>query len=168
MEASLFEKILSTNLINFLIVISTLVWIFKKAHLGNLIDRMAEEIKESIEKSSVDTKKALDEYKQTKKATKGTELLQDKIIKQAKINAETIKEKIEAKTNAQNEEIKSRLVKAFENQEQNYKNLTLDEVYTASIELAKEEILKRLDKDVHKKLINSSINELDNVEGSLS
>lgn len=168
MEASLFEKILSTNIINFLIVVSTLVWIFKKAHLGNLIERMAEEIRESIEKSSIDTKKALDEYKQTKKATKGTELLQEKIINQAKINAETIKEKIEAKTIAQRDEIKSRLAKTFENQEQNYKNLTIEEVYTVSIELAKEEILKRLNKDVHKKLINSSINELDNIEGSLS
>ena len=168
METSLFQKILETNLINFLIVISTLVWIFKKAHLGSLIQKMADDIKSNVEESNHRAESALKEYEETKEATKGVEELQKKIIKQAEINAQCIKEKIEQKTTLKQEDIRTNLRKAFERQEEKYKNLTVDEVYIASIELAKEEILKRLDKNVHKKLINSSIDELNNLEGSIS
>jgi len=168
MEASLFEKILNTNLINFLIVISTLVWIFKKARLGDLINKMADDIKFSVEKSNTDALNAINEYKETRKATRGVDKIQEKIINQAQINAKCIKEKIEEKTLLQQQDIKTNLKKAFEGQEQNYKNIALDEVYNASIELAKEEVLKRLDKNVHKRLINSSIEELNKIEGSLS
>ena len=168
MEASLFEKILETNIINFLIVISTLVWIFKKARLGDLIQRMADEIKDSVEQSELKAKSAVQNYEETVKATSGTEELQEKIIKQAHINAKSIKEKIEEKTALKQADLKSNLEKAFENQEENFKNLTIDDVYQASVELAKAEVLKRLNKDVHKKLINTSIDELAKVEGNLS
>ena len=168
MEASLFEKILETNLINFLIVVSTLVWIFKKAHLGDLIQRMADEVKETVEQSSINAQSAINDYKETRKATRDTEQLQEKIIKQAQINAESIKGKIEEKTAQRQADIKSNLKRAFENQELNFKNLTIDDVYLASVELAKEEVLKRLDKNVHKRLINTSIDELAKVEGNLS
>ena len=168
MEASLFEKILETNLINFLIVISTLVWIFKKAHLGDLIQKMADDVKTSVEESSQNALNAINDYKETRKATRGTEQLQEKIIKQAQRNAVSIKEKIEEKTAQKRDEIKSNLLKAFEDQKENFKNLTVDDVYQASVELAKLEVLKRLNKDIHKKLINTSIEELDKIEGSLS
>ena len=168
MEASLFEQFLQTNILNFLIVISTIVWIFKKAHLGDIIQKMADDIKDSVEISSQNAANALNDYKETRKATRGTEELQAKIINQAKINAESIKGKIEEKTAQKKSEIRTNLEKAFESQEENFKNLTVDEIYLASVELAKEEVLKRLNKKVHKKLINSSIDELDKVEGSLS
>ena len=167
MEASLFEQFLQTNTLNFIIVMSTLVWIFKKAHLGDMIQKMADDIKDSVEISSQNAANALKDYKETKRATRGTEELQEKIINQAKINAESIKGKIEEKTAQQKEELRENLKKSFEDQEENFKNLTVGEVYSASIELAKEEVLKRLDKKVHKQLINTSIDEINNIEGSL-
>jgi F0F1-type ATP synthase membrane subunit b/b' len=51
---SIFEQILHTNLINFIIVLSLLVLIFKKAHLGDLIDKMANDIQDKVEKSAAD------------------------------------------------------------------------------------------------------------------
>ena len=65
---SLFEQILQTNLINFIIVVLTLAWIFKKAKLGALIEKMAQDVKGRVEKSSADAQSAISEYK----ATKGT------------------------------------------------------------------------------------------------
>ncbi len=164
---TLFEQILNTNLINFLIVVSTLVLIFKKAHLGDLIQKMADDIKESVEKSSKNAQSAISEYKQTKKSIKDTPKLQEEIISNAKLNAQNLKEKFEQKTLFQEQEIKSGLEKIYKSQQEKYKKMTLSDIYCACVELAKDETLARLNDDVQKKLINSSIDELDKIEGSL-
>ena len=85
---SLFEQILQTNIINFIIVISTLVLIFKKAHLGDLIEKMAQEVKDSVESSALKAQDAISEYKATKKAVKDTPQLQEEILSCAKSNAQ--------------------------------------------------------------------------------
>lgn len=164
---TLFEQILNTNLINFLIVVSTLVLIYKKAHLGDLIQKMADDVKESVEKSSRNAQSAISEYKQTKKSTKDTPKLQEEIISNAKLNAQNLKEKFEQNTRFQEQEIKSGLEKIYKNQEDKYKKMTTNEIYQACVELAKDETLNRLNDETHKKLINSSIDELDKIEGSL-
>ena len=63
MDATLFKSFLETNTINFIIMISILVLIFKKAHLGDVIDKMAEDIRNNVDKSATSTKEAIDEYK---------------------------------------------------------------------------------------------------------
>ncbi len=164
---TLFEQILNTNLINFIIVVSTLVWIFKKAHLGDLIQKMADDIKESVEKSSKNAQSAISEYKQTKKSTKDTPRLQEEIISNAKLNAQNLKEKFEQNTKLQEQEIKSGLEKIYQSQQEKYKKMTVNEIYQACIQLAQDETLERLNDETHRKLINSSIDELDKIEGSL-
>ena len=167
-EMSLFEKILHTNIINFIIVVSTLVWIFKKANLGALIQKLADDVRLSVEKSSNNAQSAISQYKSTKKSTKDTPKLQEEIISQAKSNAQSIKEKIEQKTLLEKYELKKSITKMLSSQKEKYKKLTIDEVYTASINIAKEEVQKRLDETTHQKLIQKSIEELDKIEGSLS
>jgi len=167
-EMSLFETILHTNVINFLIVVSTLVLIFKKAHLGDLIQKMADDVRLSVEKSSKNAQSAITTYKTTKKSVKDTPKLQEEIISQAKNNAQSLKEKIEQKTILEQNELKKNIEKIFESQAQKFKNHTVDDVYKASIELAKDEVIKRLDAIRHQQLIEKSIEELDKIEGSLS
>ncbi len=167
-EMSLFEAILSTNIVNFLIVIYTLVLIYKKAHLGDLIAKMADDIRISVETSTENKEKALKKYEETKELVSDTQQLQDEIKHQARLSAENIKKKTEEKTTLQQKELLSHLEKIFKSQAQRFKNLTLEDVYGASVSLAKEEVLKRLDEKVHKKLINSSIDELDKIKGNLS
>ena len=167
-EMSLFETILHTNIINFIIVVSTLVLIFKKAHLGDIIQKMADDIKDSVEKSSKNAQSAISEYKSTKKAVKDTPKLQEEIIKSAKSNAQNIKEKIEQKTLFEQDELRKNISKILESTAQKFKNLTVDDVYKASIDIAKAEVQKRLDYDTQQKLIEKSVDELENIEGSLS
>ncbi len=167
-EISLFEAILNTNIINFIIVIYTLALIYKKAHLGDLIAKMADEVRLSVEKSTENKEKALKEYEETKELVSDTQQLQDEIKSQAKLSAENIKRKTEEKTVLQQKELLSHLERIFKSQAQRFKNLTLEDVYSASINLAKEEVLARLDEKIHKKLINSSIDELDKIKGNLS
>ena len=165
---SIFEQILNTNVINFLIVISTLVLIFRKAHLGDLIEKMAQDVKSQVEKSSIDAQNALGEYKATKKAVKDTPKIQEEIIATAKSNAQILKEKIEEKTKSQEEEIKCNIEKIFDSQSEKAKKLTIKEIYNACVDLAQEEVIKRLNNETHKRIIQSSIDELDKIEGSLS
>lgn len=166
-EVSLFEAILHTNIINFIIVIYILRLVFKKANLGALLDKLAEEVKNSIDKSNADAKKAMDEYKNAEDFVKDTEYLQKQIKKQAKLSIENITKRIEEKTTNQQNELKQHLHKVFDSQTKEFKNLTYKSIFEASVALAKEEVLKRLDDNMHKKLINTSIDELDKIEGSL-
>ena len=99
----MFEQILSTNLINFLIVILTLRWICKKARISEILQKLADDVQLNVEKSSKNAADALAEYKATKKATKDTPALQEEIITKAKSNAQNLKEKIEQKTRTQQE-----------------------------------------------------------------
>lgn len=161
---SLFEQILQTNLINFIIVVLTLIYIFKKAKLGLLLEKMASDVKEKVEKSSNSAQSAISEYKATKKSLKDLPNEQNQIISLAKINSQKLKEKVENKTQLQCDEIKSGLEKTFSSQKETFKNLTVDEVYKACVDLAQKETLKRLNLDIHKKLVDLSVEELDKVE----
>jgi len=163
-----FENLLATNLINFIIVIATLALIFKKARLAEVIQKLADDVKLDIEKSATNAANALKEYKETKKATKDTPKLQEEIIENAKVAAKNLKEKIEEKTRLQEDEIKSGVEKVFQSQGEKAKKMTTNEIYLACIDLAQEQVVQKLDNDTHKKLIDSSIDELDKIEGSLS
>ncbi len=167
-EVGLFEAILQTNLINFIIVIATLALIFKKAHLGDLIQKMADDIKADVEKSAFDAQNALGEYKKIKKQTKDTPQLEEAIIKQANYNANVLKEKIQEKTNIKKEEIAQSLEKSKISQAEKYKKLTANEIYQASVNIAQDEIKSMLNDEFHQKLIKSSIDELDKIEGKLN
>ncbi len=160
---SLFEKILSTNLINFLIVVLTLVWIIKKVNISSLIENLASEIKLKVEESSKSAALSIDEYKKTKKQNSSIPQLKEQIIDGAKKNAEDLKEKINQKTLNQKEGLQKNLEKTIESQKEKYKSLTKKEIYSACVSLAQVELQKKLDLELQKKLINISINDLDRI-----
>ncbi len=163
----IYEQILSSNLINFLIVIFTLRLIFKKCNLGSIIDDMAASTKEKVEKSASDTKLALEEYKKIKRSAKDTPKLQKEILDNAKNNAIAIKEQQQQKTNIQKEQISKQNEKALLNQAQKFKKLTTDEIYLSCVNIARDEVIKRLDDATQRKLIDISINEISEIEGNL-
>ena len=133
---SLFEQILQTNLINFIIVVLTLAWIFKKAKLGALIEKMAQDVKGRVEKSSADAQSAISEYKATKKSLKDLPVQQNDIMSLAKVNAQNLKEKTEAKTKLQCDEIVKQLDKIILSQKETVKNDTVNEIYQIGVEIA--------------------------------
>ena len=167
-EMSLFEAILHTNIINFIIVLSLLVLIFKKAHLGDLIDKMAQDVKERVEKSSLDAQNAINEYKATRKSVQDTSKIQEEILENAQRSADGLRAKIEQKADEREKEIQYKVEMYFKSQNEKAKRMTVKEIYLACVEMAQEEIIKRLDNQMHKKLINNSIEELENIKGRLS
>lgn len=165
---SLFEQILSTNIVNFIIVIATLALIFKKAKLSDIIERLATDIKNNVEKSAANTQSALSEYKTVKKQTKDTPKLQEEIIENAKTNAGNTANQIEKKASDNIEEIKASLEKIYLSQGNKQKSSTINEVSLACINLAQAETISRLNDETHKNLIDTAINDLDKLQGGLN
>lgn len=159
-----FEKISSTNAINFIIEIWILSIIFRKANLISLIQKMADDIKNTVEKSDMDTLDAVKNYENVKKSIKDTPKLRDEIFQNAKNLALTTKQKIESDLNIKKDNIQSNLNDSYKNDEDKYKKLTTDEIYLASLDLAKDAILDKLDDKMQIKLINSALEEFDKVE----
>ena len=165
---SIFEQILHTNLINFIIVLSLLVLISKKINLGSLIDKMATDVQNKIEKSTADATDAIKQYKETKKSVQDTPKIQEEILESAQRSASKLKAKIEQKANEREKEIQYKVEMFFKSQKEKSKRMTIKEIYLACVDLAQEEIIKRLDEKMHKKLINNSIEELESIKGRLS
>ena len=94
--------------------------------------------------------------------------LQKAILDGAQVSAKNLKEKIEHKAICQEKELIDSLKKIYQNQGDKIKKATTKEIYLACVEMAQEEVVKRLDENTHKKIINKSIDEIDRVEGSLS
>lgn len=165
---SIFEQILQTNLINFIIVLSLLVLIFKKARLGDLIDKLANDIQNKVEKSATDATDAIKHYKETKKSVQDTPKIQEEILENAQRSAQNLKIKIEQKADEREKEIQYKVEMFFKSQKEKARRMTVKEIYLACVDLAQEEILKRLDNKMHKKLISNSIEELEHIKGRLS
>lgn len=161
----LYLKLLESNLVNFIIMISILVVIFKKARLGYFIDKMADNIRNSVSSSAEAAKVAMDEYRAARKEARNIPSVKEEISTKAKetsnnivLTAEAALQDIqnELDKKAQNE-ISSVLDKEKEN--------TANEIYSAVLNLAEEEILKRLTPDMQQKLIEKGIDELNALGG---
>lgn len=164
-EISLYEKILESNLINFIIMVSILTLIFKKAKLGDLIQKLADDVRNNVELSAKHVQGALTEYKDAKRSTKDTPVLKEKIISDAKENAQNLKEKLEYKTKIEKEEIKQNFERLSRTLGKKTKDKTVHEVYLACVNLAQNEIENTLDEDTHRHLIQKSIEQIDNLDG---
>ncbi len=169
-EMTLYAKILESNLINFIIMVSVLVIIFKKAKLGAFFDKMANDIKTSVMTSSEAAQAALKEYKEAKRSTKNLEDTKKEIIKRADNAAQNaknaagdalLKEK-EALENQFKNKLEADTVKAKEN--------TSKEFLNAVVELSREEIQNCLNSnkgaEIQSKLIDKCIENLDSVNFS--
>ena len=161
------ETILKTNVINFIIFASIFVAIYKKFQFNKTIQKLADDVKEKIETSINNAKKALDEYKETKRAQKNIPILEREILDNAQNNAQNIKAKIEADTHLQQMEIENNKLKALEQQEQKIKFMTANELFNVCVDIAQDELISKLDKEAHQRILNSSIDELEKIEGNL-
>ena len=95
-DISLYERILHSNLINFIIMVYLLVLIIKKARLGDLIQKLADDVKNDVELSAKNVQDALKEYKEAKRSTKDVEQIKENINLEAKESAQNLKEKNES------------------------------------------------------------------------
>lgn len=164
-DISLYERILHSNLINFIIMVYLLVLIIKKARLGDLIQKLADDVKNDVELSAKNVQDALKEYKEAKRSTKDVEQIKENINLEAKESAQNLKEKIEQKTKAQEEEIKINTEKSIASGFKKGQEQIVNEMYNNCVELAKKEVENLLDEETHKHLIQKSIEQIENLNG---
>ena len=159
----IYEYILHSNLINFLIMVYLLALIFKKFKLGNILDKISYEIIHNVETSANAVQKALSEYKEAKRESRTVNQKTDKIISDAKEKIEKFKEKnaVEIK---EKEEL---LEKNVEKQEVVYLDRriqkTTNEIKCAISKLSVETIKSMLNEELHKKIIVDAMDELDSI-----
>jgi len=169
-EMILYQRILESNLINFIIMITILTVIFKKAKLGAIFDKMAQDIKTSVMSSSEAAQAALKEYKEAKRSTKDLEKTKSEIIERAKTTVQNAKEAAKEVLLKEEKALLNRYQNKVESDTIKAKIDTSKEFLDVIIELSKDEIQNRLNGDkgaeIQAGLIDKCIEKIDEIDFS--
>ncbi len=166
MLGAFLDYISKTNLFNFIVFASIIAYILIKIDLISMLERGKNAVAQKIEVST-DEKVKSEENLQTiecKLSNLAEEL--EEIIKNSAENANSVGSKILADAGVSAENIGKNLSKLVENRQTLLKNDIMRRVSLASVEVAKNRIMQELsnNKDLHKKLIEESIEAIDGVE----
>ena len=158
--------ILNSNIINFIIMVSILVFIFKKAHLGKFIDDIADDIKNNVASSGTAVQNALSEYKKTKKEFKNIDSKKQEIIDNAKKVAISLEEKNREDITKKEQELTKNADKMQEASYERKMQKTTQDVQNAVYVLSLDTINKMNNEELQKKLIFNALDEFDKVGGA--
>lgn len=167
-DVSLYQRILESNLINFIIMVSVLVLIFKKAKLGLIIDKMASEVQNTVSTSVQAARNAVFEYKNIKKSLKNTEDEKKEIIENAKNIARNMEDVQDVEIHNEENLLLEKCETKILNDNKKIKDAAVNEIFDTVRVLAEEEIKRLLfeDKDgvLQDKITRQAINEIDNID----
>ncbi len=168
-DATLYQKILESNLVNFIIMVSILTLIFKKAKLGAIFDKMAEDIRTSVMSSADAAQAALKEYKEAKRSTKNVGVKKEEIIGKAKDTASNMEDGAAKFLSNEIKGLDEKCDVQIQNGVKKAKETAAGEIYETVAKLAEDEIKARLlntetGPALQKRLIDRCINELDTLE----
>lgn len=163
-EMGLLDYIFNSNVINFLIVVWILVYLFKKFDILGAIPKQQQFIIDKIEHSEKIKQEAQDEYNETEEKFKNVDAESKEIVENGKSISVSLVEQIEKETEQQKEVLSEKTDKLIEAQKQQAANEITNEISRAAIYVAKEHIKKSVNEDMHDKFINEFIDNLDNVK----
>ena len=161
-----FENILHSNLINFAVMITVIACVMAKLNLGEKIENLRNSIVKRVEDSDTAKNDADKFLTDTKKSVEnlGQELaaIKDNAVK----SADNMANKIIEDAKNQVDKFEQNAHKNIENEFAKVQSELKNEVSELSIDLARNNIKEKLtqDNELHKKLINESIDKLDRVE----
>ena len=166
MFEAVLEYISKTNLFNFIIFASIIVYLFFKLDVIGMLNAGKKTVAEKIENSEnakIDSESKLKSMEE-KFENIGIEI--DNIIKESECNAKTVGEKILTDAEKTVENIKQGAIKQVENTASVLKNDILRRTSIASIETAKSHIINELanNYDLHIKLIDDSVETVNGVD----
>ena len=162
MLGSVLDYISRTNLFNFVIFLSILIFLFKKIDVVGMLDNMKNVVIENIESSKTSKSDSEIHLKEIEEKVSHIEEEIDGIIKKSEQNAKLVGEKIIEDANHTVESIKDNSKKLVENKSALLKNDILRRASEASIEVARNHIVNELNNnyDLHQKLIDESLEAL--------
>lgn len=167
MLGSVLDYISRTNLFNFVIFLSILIFLFKKIDVVGMLDNMKNVVIENIESSKTSKSDSETHLKEIEEKVSHIEEEIDGIIKKSEQNAKLVGEKIIQDANHTVESIKDNSKKLVENKSALLKNDILKRASEASIEVARNHIVNELNNnyDLHQKLIDESLEALNSYKG---
>ena len=167
MLGSVLDYISRTNLFNFVIFLSILIFLFKKIDVVGILDNMKNVVIENIEASKTSKSDSETHLKEIEEKVSHIEEEIDGIIKKSEQNAKLVGEKIIQDANHTVESIKDNSKKLVENKSALLKNDILKRASEASIEVARNHIVNELNNnyDLHQKLIDESLEALNSYKG---
>lgn len=162
MLGSVLDYISKTNLFNFIIFLSILIFLFKKIDVVGMLENMKNAVIENIEASKTSKSESETHLKEIQEKVSHIEEEIDGIIKKSEQNAKLVGEKIIEDANHTVESIKDNSKKLVENKSALLKNDILRRASEASIEVARNHIVNELNNnhDLHQKLIDESLEAL--------
>ena len=162
MLGSVLDYISRTNLFNFIIFLSILIFLFKKIDVVGMLENMKNAVIENIEASKTSKSESETHLKEIQEKVSHIEEEIDGIIKKSEQNAKLVGEKIIEDANHTVESIKDNSKKLVENKSALLKNDILRRASEASIEVARNHIVNELNNnyDLHQKLIDESLEAL--------
>ena len=156
------NAILESNTFNFAILLLIFSIFYKKLNVSSVIENLKSEIVKRIENAKQERLLA---NQKLQNAQKSVENLDDEIkaqLSDATQKAENLSNEIIATANKKATQISSNTKKIIEGEEKTLSAKLNDKVLKASIELAKEKIIKELETNpkLHEKFITESIGEI--------
>ena len=167
MLGSVLDYISRTNLFNFVIFLSILIFLFKKIDVVGMLENMKNAVIENIEASKTSKSESETHLKEIQEKVSHIEEEIDGIIKKSEQNAKLVGEKIIEDANHTVESIKDNSKKLVENKSALLKNDILRRASEASIEVARNHIVNELNNnyDLHQRLIDESLEALNSYKG---
>lgn len=154
------EKILESNVINFLIVLVFIVWIVKKFNVFSAVGDKQNLIKQSVKIAEEEKVKAELELDATKKRLRRAEEEIEKIITDASGIAVSLAERIRYETSSHAEELIQKNKKLIDAEKEMASNEVTHNISKAAFNIAEEHIKQAVDERLHKKFIDEFIDKL--------
>lgn len=160
----IYIRMLEANLINFIIMVWLLALIFKKANLGSVFEKMAQDIRQKVQTTREAAENILKDYKNAQGEIAQIPKMQQEILDKADTTAKTLEQKAQEELQKNLESLALSLKKKLESTSERFKEKTIDEIYLQAVDLAQDYIVKNLDNETHKHLIKKAVEKLGRVE----
>ena len=160
------DYILRTNLYNFVIFAGIITFLCIKLDVIGGIEQSKNSVKENVEASENAKKESEENLSEIESKVSNLENEINEIISKSTDNAKLVGNQILNDANRTVENIKDNSKKLVENKITTLKNDILKRASLASVEVAKNHIINELNNnyDLHERLIEESLQTLDNVE----
>lgn len=165
MLGAILDYISRTNLFNFIIFFSIIVFICRKINLGTKLDDAKNVITQRVEDSKTEKENSEKNLKNIEDTVAHLSEEIDEIIEKSKTNAKLVGEKILEDANSLANGIRENSKKLVENKTALLKNDLLRKASEASIEVAKNHIINELNNnyELHNRLIDESVDAISEV-----
>lgn len=163
--SEIWNFILHSNIINFLIVLYFLVWLFKKIDIKQKIGHIRNEIKNFVENSELEKEEAQKKLNEINDKISVLPKEISEIENSTENSVKSICEKIKIEIEEQKQDLANNAERIFNLETKKFKQKLTSILTEKSIEIARDNALKQLENntELHNKYIENAIDELDRI-----